>query len=84
MAKSRASYRVKVLVDGRWVSTGDFYVLDQARERARLIASHLNRPVEIRDAQGELIHREDFLREKVPRAVDSSEDDASRKTVLLD
>lgn len=81
MKKSRSSYRVKVLVDGRWISTGDFYVLDQARERARLIASHLGRPVEIRSASGELIDREVGGLEAV---TPSAEDDASRKTVLLD
>lgn len=49
------SYRVKVFVDGKWVSTGDFRDLQCAKDHARKLVLHLGREVEIRDAHGGLV-----------------------------
>lgn len=54
-------YRVKVLVDGGWVSAGDFRDLSQAKTRARLISWHLEREVEVRDPSGQKIHSEGLV-----------------------
>jgi hypothetical protein len=54
-------YRVKVLVDGGWVSAGDFRDLGHAKTRARLITWHLERQVEVRNQEGVLIHSEDLV-----------------------
>jgi hypothetical protein len=59
MPNPDAFYRVKVLVDGAWVSAGDFRDLDQAKTRALFITWHVERAVEVRDAFGRLIHREE-------------------------
>ena len=80
MTQSNAVFRVKVLVDGRWVSTGDFYVLEQARERARLMAVHLNHRVKILDGEGQLVHREPPSESPVDRL----DEESSRNTVILD
>jgi hypothetical protein len=78
MVQSNAIYRLKVLVDGRWVSTGDFYVLEQAQERAQLLAVHLDRRVKILDGEGQLVHRE------TPAECLPLEEESSRNTVILD
>lgn len=54
-------YRVKVHIDGGWVSAGDFRDLEHAKSRARLIAWHLERNVEIRNHEGQLIQREELV-----------------------
>lgn len=55
MTRSTESYRVKVFVDGKWVSTGDFRELQCAKDHARKLSLHLDRQVEIRDANGGLV-----------------------------
>ena len=55
MARSTESYRVKVLVDDKWVSAGDFRDLECAKGHARRLTLHLDRQVEIRDANGVLV-----------------------------
>jgi hypothetical protein len=59
MSQSETYFRVKVRVDGNWVLTGEFYLLEQAQDRARLLATHLNREVEIWDSRGQLIECDD-------------------------
>jgi hypothetical protein len=54
-------YRVKVHVDGAWVSAGDFRDLSHAKTRARLITWHLERQVEVRNQDGVLIHSEELV-----------------------
>ena len=76
-------FRVKVLVDENWVSTGDFFVLEQAKDRARLIAWNLGRNVEIRDQNGQLIHKEAGLPIADGNGTIVFEDD-SRNTLALD
>lgn len=54
-------YRVKVQIDGGWVSAGDFRDVSQAKARARFINWHMERKVEVRDQEGTLIHSEDLV-----------------------
>ena len=61
MHNASAFYRVKVLVDGGWMSAGDFRDLTQAKTRARFITWHVERPVEVRDQNGRLIHSEGLV-----------------------
>lgn len=55
MNRLTESFRVKVFVDGKWVSTGDFHDLQCATDHARKLALYLGRRVEIRDANGGLV-----------------------------
>lgn len=55
MNRLTQSYRVKVFVDGKWISTGDFRDLECAKDHARKLTLHLDRQVEIRDANGRLV-----------------------------
>lgn len=61
MQKPAEFYRVKVRVDGGWVSAGDFRDLSQAKSRARLMSWHLEREVEVRNHVGQLIHSEGLV-----------------------
>jgi hypothetical protein len=82
MHKPAEFYRVKVHIDGVWVSAGDFSDLGHAQSRARLIAWHLERHVEIRNQEGQLIHTEDLVLAEGVHTV--LFEDSSRNTLSLD